>query len=295
MKGTDDINAQQLGFAGLGRMGRPMAARLVAAGCEVLGYDIAGTLERLPEGVGAAESIADLAARADIIFLSVPDGPVSRSICAEIAALDERRVRAVVDLSTIGISAARECAALLEQAGVAYVDAPVSGGVAGATNGTLAMMVGAPEPLFEELRPLLGIFARNCFRVGDEPGQGQAMKLLNNYASAAALAATSEAVVFGARLGLDLATMVAVLNVSSGRSAASEDKFPRSIVPRSYDFGFAGALMTKDVTLYYENATAAGAPHELAAAVAAVWQRFNASHPAADFTYIHKHFEDDGA
>lgn len=288
------MNAQQLGFAGLGRMGRPMAARLVAAGHDVLGFDVAGTLERLPEGAGPAESIAELAARTDVILLSVPDGAVSRSVCAEIAALDERRVRTVVDLSTIGIAAARECAALLGQAGAAYVDAPVSGGVAGATNGTLAMMVGAPEPLFEELRPLLGILARNCFRVGDEPGQGQAMKLLNNYASAAALAATSEAVVFGARMGLDLATMVEVLNVSSGRSAASEDKFPRSIVPRSYDFGFAGALMTKDVTLYHENATAAGAPHELAASVAAVWQRFNASHPEADFTYIHKHFEDDG-
>lgn len=291
----DDTHAQQLGFAGLGRMGAPMAGRLVAAGHDVLGYDIAGTLERLPEGAHPTESIAELAKQADLIFLSVPDGVVSRVVCGEVAALDERRVRTVVDLSTIGIGAARECAALLEQIDVAYVDAPVSGGVAGATHGTLAMMVGAPEALFEELRPLLGIFARNCFRVGDEPGQGQAMKLLNNYASAAALAATSEAVVFGARMGLDLATMVEVLNVSSGRSAATEDKFPRSIVPRSYDFGFAGALMTKDVTLYYENAVAAGAPHELAAAVAAVWQRFNAAHPGADFTYIHKHFEDDGA
>jgi 3-hydroxyisobutyrate dehydrogenase-like beta-hydroxyacid dehydrogenase len=203
-------------------------------------------------------------------------------------------VQTVVDLSTIGIRAARDCATVLASAGAAYVDAPVSGGVAGATNGTLAMMVGAPEPIFEELRPLLGVFARKCFRVGDEPGQGQAMKLLNNYASAAALAATSEAVVFGARMGLDLATMVEVLNVSSGRSAASEDKFPRSIVPGSYDFGFAGALMTKDVTLYDENAVAAGTPHELADAVAAVWQRFNAAHPTADFTYIHKYFEDDG-
>jgi 3-hydroxyisobutyrate dehydrogenase len=120
------------------------------------------------------------------------------------------------------------------------------------------------------------------------------MKLVNNYASAAALAATCEATVFGARMGLDLAMMVEVLNASSGRSAASEEKFPRSIIPGSYDFGFAGALMTKDVTLYLENATAAEAPHELAAAVAAVWQRFNAAHPDADFTAIHRYFANDG-
>jgi 3-hydroxyisobutyrate dehydrogenase-like beta-hydroxyacid dehydrogenase len=118
------------------------------------------------------------------------------------------------------------------------------------------------------------------------------MKLLNNYTSAAALAATCEATVFGARMGLDLETMVAVLNVSSGRSAASEDKFPRSVIPGSYDFGFAGALMTKDVTLYLENATTAETPHALADAVTALWQRFNAAHPEADFTYIHKYFED---
>jgi 3-hydroxyisobutyrate dehydrogenase-like beta-hydroxyacid dehydrogenase len=273
-------------------MGSPMAGRLVAAGHDVLGYDVAGTRERLPSGASAAESIGDLAARAGILFLSVPDGAASTAICRRIAASSERRTRTIVDLSTIGIAAARACAGLLDAAGVAYVDAPVSGGVAGARSGALAMMVGAPEPLFGELQPLLAVLAKNCFRVGNAPGQGQAMKLLNNYTSAAALAATCEATVFGARMGLDLETMVAVLNVSSGRSAASEDKFPRSVIPGSYDFGFAGALMTKDVTLYLENATTAETPHALADAVTALWQRFNAAHPEADFTYIHKYFED---
>ena len=205
-----------------------------------------------------------------------------------------RRVLTVVDLSTIGISAARECADLLGVVGVSYVDAPVSGGVSGATSGSLAMMVGTSAELFAELEPALAVLANHRFRIGDSPGQGQAMKLLNNYVSAAALAATCEATVFGERLGLDLSEMVEVLNVSSGRSAASQDKFPRSVIPRSYDFGFAGALMTKDVSLYLENATGAGVPHELAATVAGLWQRFNAVHPTADFTYLHKYLEDGG-
>jgi 3-hydroxyisobutyrate dehydrogenase-like beta-hydroxyacid dehydrogenase len=286
------MSANQLGFAGLGRMGGPLSRRLVEAGYAVTGFDAAGTVERLPAGATAAGSIAELARTADILFLSVPDGAASHAICEAIVAEDERRVRTVVDLSTIGIAAARACAELLATVGIVYVDAPVSGGVAGAESGSLSMMVGTPAASFDELDPLLAVLAKNRFRIGDEPGQGQAMKLLNNYVSAAALAATCEATVFGARLGLDLARMVEVLNVSSGRSAASQDKFPKSVVPRSYDFGFAGALMTKDVSLYLENAEKSGAPHDLAASVAALWQRFNATHPTADFTYMHRYLEE---
>jgi 3-hydroxyisobutyrate dehydrogenase len=283
-----------LGFAGLGRMGGPLSRRLVEAGYAVVGFDVAGTAERLPTGATAAGSIGDLARGTDVILLSVPDGDASKTICRQIAAVQPRRAKIVVDLSTIGIAAARDCAALLQDNDATYVDAPVSGGVAGAESGSLAMMVGAPAERFAELEPVLSVLARNRFRIGDEPGQGQAMKLLNNYVSAAALAATCEATVFGERLGLDLATMVDVLNVSSGRSAASQDKFPRSVVPRSYDFGFAGALMTKDVALYLENAEAAGVPHELAGTVVDLWQRFNAAHPTADFTYLHRYLQDGG-
>ncbi len=289
---TDTIAT--IGIAGLGRMGHPMAGRLVRAGYDVLGFDAAGTAERLPEGVVAAESIPDLASRADVILLSVPSGDNSLDVCREIVGASGRRTGAVVDLSTIGIAAARECAELLVDHGISYVDAPVSGGVAGAIHGTLTMMVGAPESMFDQLQPVLGTLSSKCFRVGDDAGHGQAMKLLNNYASAAALAATCEAAVFGERMGLDLETIVEVVGASTGRSAAIEDKFPRSIVPRTYDFGFAAALMTKDVRLYLENASAAGVSHELASATTDVWQRFLDSHPDADFTYIHKYFEDGG-
>lgn len=289
------MSAQTLGFVGLGRMGGPMSGRLVAAGHPLVGFDAAGTPERLPSGARGAESVGEVAARADVVFLSLPNGAIAKAVCGQIAAVGDRRTGTIVELSTIGIAAARACAELLLAAGVTYVDAPVSGGVAGAGSGSLAMMVGAPAPIFEALEPLLAVLARHRFRMGDAAGQGQAMKLLNNYVSAAALAATCEAVVFGERVGLEPARMVEVLNVSSGRSAASQDKLPRSIVPRSYDFGFAGALMAKDVTLYLENADQADVPHQLAAAVAAIWQRFNAAYPDADFTYLHKYLEDGGS
>jgi 3-hydroxyisobutyrate dehydrogenase len=288
------MSEQTLGFAGLGRMGGPMSARLVTAGHRLVGYDPAGTIERLPEGASDAESIEDLAAQADIMLLSVPDGGVSRDICRRVVAPGDRRCRIVIDLSTIGIAAARECAATLAGAGVAYVDAPVSGGVAGARAGTLAMMIGAPAALVERVDPILAEIAQRRFRMGDDPGQGQAMKLLNNYAGAAALAATAEAAVFGQRLGLDLATIIDVLNASSGRSHASDDKYPRSVLPGTYDFGFAAALMTKDVGLFLESASDAGTPHTLADATVAQWRRFNAAMPGADFTAMHKYLEDGG-
>ncbi|HLI27103.1 MAG TPA: NAD(P)-dependent oxidoreductase [Chloroflexota bacterium] len=275
-----------LGMIGLGRMGRPMAERLVAAGHRVVGYDRAGTAERLPAGATAAASAVEVAATAEVVFLSLPDGTASRTVCAEIAAAPARRAHTVVDLSTIGPTAARACAETLAAARVRYVDAPVSGGVRGAEQGTLTVMVGAPAELFAAVEPWLAVLGRHRVRVGDAPGQGQAMKLLNNYLSALALAATSEAVAFGARHGLDPALVIDVLNVSTGRTSASADKFPRCVLPRTYDYGFAGALMAKDIALYHEAAEAVGAPRELATPLHQLWQRFRAAHPDADCTYI---------
>ncbi len=281
-----------VGFVGLGRMGQPMAARIADAGRAVVGYDAAGTDGRLPAEARGAVSLREVAAACETVFLSLPNGAASREVCETLAAAPNGRLEVVVDLSTIGIPSARACAERLGQVGVGYVDAPVSGGVAGARSGGLSMMVGAPAVLFERVKPLLDVVARSCFRVGDQPGQGQAMKLLNNYVSAAALAATAEATVFGARLGLDPAQMVDVLNVSSGRSVASTDKWPRAVLPRTYDFGFAAALMTKDVSLYRESAREAGVPHELADAIAELWTEFNTACPGTDFTYIHRFLEE---
>ena len=271
-----------------------MAKRLIDAGYSVIGFDVAGTDERLPAGARAASSIADLARQVTILCLSVPDGTASLRICQEIVEADDRLLQSVIDLSTIGIEKARACSDVLRSHGVTYIDAPVSGGVAGAHNGTLAMMVGAPAEQFAAVEDLLSVFASKRFRVGDVPGQGQVMKLLNNYVSGAALAATCEATVYGARQGLDLAMMVEVLNASSGRSAASEDKFPRSVVTGTYDFGFAAGLIAKDVTLYLESAKAIDVSYEVATAVVGIWQRFASIDPAEDFTALHRYLQHGG-
>jgi 3-hydroxyisobutyrate dehydrogenase len=287
-----DARAHTLGFVGLGHMGGPMSTRLVEAGHVLVGFDIAGTRERLPAGAEPAASVAELAATADVVLLSLPNGAGSVGVCEQVVAADGHTVNTVIDLSTIGLEAARRAAALLGEAGIDYVDAPVSGGVSGARAGTLSIMVGAPQPLFDRVRPLLEAIGTNIFRMGDAPGQGQAMKLLNNYCGAAALAATSEAVVFGARAGLDLAQMIEVLNVSSGRTGASMGLLPNQILPRTYNNGFAAALMAKDVGLFLEGAEALGTAHELAAAATALWRMFDAARPGADFTAIHKYIED---
>jgi 3-hydroxyisobutyrate dehydrogenase len=283
-----NTQAQTLGFVGLGHMGQPMSARLVTAGHAVLGFDLAGTRERLPAGAEPAGSVDELAQTATTVLLSLPDGRASVAVCDRIAQTDKRTAQTVIDLSTIGIAAARQCAERLDTAGIGYVDAPVSGGVAGATAGTLAIMVGAPRQLFDRVKPLLEPIGKNIFLMGERPGQGQAMKLLNNYIIATAMAATSEAVVFGERVGLDMAQMLDVLNASSGRTQASAHMFPRHVLPRTYDFGFMAGLMSKDISLFLQSAEEAGVSTELAQQAAAIWQRFSGETPDADFTRIHQ-------
>jgi 3-hydroxyisobutyrate dehydrogenase len=285
MSGDDRV----YGFLGLGNMGSPMAANIAAAGFEVVGYDAAGTKDRLPEGVCAADSVADVVRACDTVFLSVPDGRVTLAIAEQIAGLADRRATTVIDLSTVGPVAAQDAAALLAGAGVAYVDGPVSGGVAGARAATISLMFGGPTELFESHRDVLGSFAGNVFHVGEQAGQGQAMKLLNNFLSATALAATSEAFALGRAFGLELTTMLDVVNVSSGRNSATYDKFPNRVLTGTYDTGFHTRLMAKDVRLFTGVAGAAGTLHEVADAVGAVWNACEDAMPASDFSEIWKY------
>ncbi len=176
-----------VGFVGLGNMGHPMASRIAAAGFELVAFDAAGTEERLPAGASAALDVGDLAARADTILLSVPDGTATDAIVAAVVAAPSRRVTTVVDLSTVGPRAAADAAQILAPLGVTYVDGPVSGGVAGAKSGTVSLMFAGPPLVLADHHALFEAFAR-VFPVGSTAGQGQAMKLLNNFLSATALA-----------------------------------------------------------------------------------------------------------
>jgi len=277
------------GFLGLGNMGSPMAAHIAAAGFDVVGFDAAGTKDRLPEGVRGADSVADVVRAADTVFLSVPDGRVTLAIAEQIAGLADRRATVVIDLSTVGPVAARQAAAVLADAGVTYADGPVSGGVAGARGRTISLMFGGPTELFESHREVLASFAGNVFHVGEEAGQGQAMKLLNNFLSATALAATSEAFALGQAYGLGLETMLEVVNVSTGRNSATYDKFPNRVLTGTYDTGFHTRLMAKDVRLFNSVAGEAGTLHEVSAAVGHVWNACEDAMPASDFSEIWKY------
>lgn len=283
-----------VGVLGLGRMGGPIAARLAGAGYRVVGFDTAGTAERAGAGVEAAASAAHVFRSCEVVALSLPRADSSVAVVRQVAAQPDRSTATIVDLSTIGLTAAADCARLAAAAGLGYVDAPLSGGVAGATTGRMALMAAAAPQILDRVRPLLGDIARDVFVVGTEPGQGQAMKLLNNYVSGTSLAATFEAVIFGARAGLELEQMVEVLNVSSGRTTASTDKLPRSVVPRTYDFGFASEAMRKDIGLYIEGVRQLGSPSHLAAASDALWQRYADACPGTDFTYLHRYLEEGG-
>ena len=285
------MGSRRYGFLGLGNMGGPMAANIAAAGIDLVVHDKAGTEARAPAGATVAAGAAEVAAAAATVFLSLPDGAASVAVAHSIAAAAEsepgRAASLVVDLSTIGIDAAREAHGILAGAGVAYVDAPVSGGQAGARAGTITIMWAGPEGILDSHQAALDAMAGNVFRVGGAPGQGQTMKLLNNFLSASAMVATTEAVTFGQSQGLELATMLDVINVSTGRNAASADKFPNRILSGTFDSGFAMALMAKDLRLYRDNARVSGTPSPIGEGLADLWDAADAALPGADFTRIY--------
>lgn len=286
--------ARRFGFAGLGQMGGPMAANMVAAGFDLSVYDKAGTAGRVPDGAKPAATLAELAGWAETLFLSLPDGAATLGVAGELAAMEDRATTVAVDLSTIGPEAAKEADGLLGKAGVTYVDAPVSGGQSGARAGTITVMWAGPADVLEAHREVMMSICKNLFHVGPTPGQGQAMKLLNNFLSATAMAATSEAVAFGLSQGLDMKTILDVVNVSSGRNTASSDKFPNRVLTGTFDAGFKTALLTKDVRLYLENAQAAGTPADVGSAVAGLWRRFNEASEDSDFTLIYEFISGQG-
>jgi 3-hydroxyisobutyrate dehydrogenase-like beta-hydroxyacid dehydrogenase len=278
-----------IGFVGLGQMGAPMSRRLLAAGYELVVHDVrAEAVQALTAaGAEAAGSPAEIAERAEVVLVSLPTPEVVHAVALGPDGLIQGgALRTYVDLSTTGQAVAVEVAAALAERGVTTLDAPVSGGVRGAINGTLAVMVAGLAPALEQARPLLEVFGR-VFHVGGRAGLGQLMKLANNFLSATAIVATAEAVVLGVKGGLDPATMVAVINASTGRTTASEDKFPHQVLSGNYAAGFTAGLLTKDLGLCAAAAQCLGVPMPVAAAVHGQWQRAVAELGAeADITRI---------
>ncbi|OHV63105.1 NADPH nitroreductase [Pseudofrankia sp. BMG5.36] len=271
-------------------MGGALAGNLVAYGFDVVSFDVAGP-DRAPQGSRIAVDVADVAREADVVVLSLPDGAVCEEVAAGLASVVDRRLRHVIDTSTIGVTAAGRIAELLAAAGIDYVDAPVSGGVAGAKARRLAVMYAGSDMAVAAVRPVLAGLSDKIRRVGDRPGLGQALKLANNFLAATALAATSEAVTFGVRAGLDMKTMIEVLNTSSGRNGATDDKFPSEVLTGRYGSGFANTLMAKDVRLYLAEVHNAATPDAVGRVTSDLWQRFAATEPNVDFTRIYPFIE----
>jgi 3-hydroxyisobutyrate dehydrogenase-like beta-hydroxyacid dehydrogenase len=273
-----------------------MARRLIEGGHRVVAFDLNSTAcEALGvQGASIASSARAVADAVPVVFLSLPNPQVVLStMLGAPGAIAGSRLEVCVDLSTSGPEAAIKLAAGLAERAIASLEAPVSGGIKGAREGTLSLMVSGPQSAWERVRPLLEIFGRPFF-MGETAGAGQTMKLVNNLLGACAIAITAEGMTIGLKAGLDPARMVEVLNVSSGRSSATLDKWPRAVLPRTFDFGFASGLCLKDVRLCLDAANALGVPLGVGSAVCELLERtVRTLGEDSDFTAMTKIVESD--
>jgi 2-hydroxy-3-oxopropionate reductase len=251
-----------------------MARRLLERGWRLIVHDTnpaaVKALTRL--GARAAKSPREVADQAQTVFVSLPSPQILRAVAlGDNGVINGRAVKTLVDLSTTGSVVEKEIAKALAKRGIETVDAPISGGASGATKGTLAVMVAGSPRAVSGVRAALDVFGK-VFVVGRQPGQGQMMKLLNNLLSTTAVALTSEAMVAGVKAGLDPDLMLDVINAGSGRNTATMEKFPRSVLPRTFDFGFPIAGACKDIGLAIDECQALGLPMLVGSAARQLWQ-----------------------
>lgn len=251
-----------------------MARRLLERGWRLIVHDTnpaaVKALTRL--GARAAKSPREVADQAQAVFVSLPSPQILRAVAlGDNGVINGRAVKTLVDLSTTGSVVEKEIAKALAKRRIETVDAPISGGASGATKGTLAVMVAGSPRAVSGVRAALDVFGK-VFVVGRQPGQGQMMKLLNNLLSTTAVALTSEAMVAGVKAGLDPDLMLDVINAGSGRNTATMEKFPRSVLPRTFDFGFPIAGACKDIGLAIDECQALGLPMLVGSAARQLWQ-----------------------
>ena len=282
----------KFGFLGLGQMGAAIAERLELAGAtlHVFDPDPAATAPFVARGAVRHDGPTGVADSARIVFACLPNGPVSEAVARDVAA--GSAVRIYVEMSTIGSPTLGRVQAIVEAGPITLVDCPISGGPKGARAGTLTVIAAGPEAAREELRPWLQAIGGQVFEVGDRPGQAQLMKLVNNLINAANLATAFEALVLGAKGGLDSDQMVRVLNVSTGQNSATLTKVPKAVLTGSFDYGASLTTMVKDVTLGLKEAEALGVPMWVHEQVGALW-RFGEQQGLgrADFTSLIKVLE----
>lgn len=280
--------AARIAFIGLGNMGSPMTARLVAAGYEVHGFDVAEAARaRFAEVGGNPAETATLAVDgADVIITMLPNSDIVEAVVADVLP-DTKPGALFVDMSSSEPLRTRELAATVEAAGARLIDAPVSGGVKGAENGTLAIMAGGPAEMFAEAEPILATLGKPT-HVG-AIGAGHALKAINNLMSAIHLWGSSEAMLTGIEYGLDPNVMLEVINASSGRSWSTQYKWPNFIVDEGYDAGFGISLMLKDMKIATGLAHSLGTPSTFSDVAVDHWTKAVADlEPGSDHTAVAK-------
>jgi 3-hydroxyisobutyrate dehydrogenase-like beta-hydroxyacid dehydrogenase len=286
------LKTTDYGFIGVGRMGAHMARRLLKAGISLTVYDTSkeACAELAKDGAQVASSALEVANNTEVAFLSLPTPDVVQKVCAGLAGA--KKLKVVADCSTTGPGVARIAHAELAKAGIIYMDAPVSGGMAGARDGTLAVMVSGKRAIYERIEPAAKQFGK-LFFCGEGAGLAQVMKLANNIIAAGVIVMSAEVIAMGTKAGLNPRQMCDIINAGSGRNSATQDKFPRSVLPGTFDFGFATGLSYKDVRLCLEEAHAQGVPMPVGAEVFQVLGITKAKYGAeSDFTCIAKVYEE---
>jgi 3-hydroxyisobutyrate dehydrogenase-like beta-hydroxyacid dehydrogenase len=284
-----------VGFVGLGAMGAPMASRLLLAGRRLVVHDASEDRVRLltEQGARAARTPREVADEAETVLVSLPSQDAVRAVLGgEDGLRSGSAMRWYVELSTTGPEGAAETNAMLDGSGVGCVDAPVSGGPAGAANGRLTIMVAGAARAIDAVRPLLEQLGSTICVIGEVPGQAQLVKVINNLLSASAIAITAEGAALAVKAGVDPRALLEAIATSSGSNTAVADKFPKQVLTRRFDHGFRLELMAKDVTLCLAEAQRHDVPMLLGSSVGQLWRiAARTAAPADDCTAIVKMFE----
>jgi len=276
---AEESRKEAVGIIGIGHMGLPMARRLLAAGYPVIAYDVApeGVHLAVTDGAEAAESLAALGARCRTVITMLPDSTIIDAV-VRVQGLGNAMMpgSTLIDMSTAVPARTVALARWLAEREISMLDAPVSGGVAGAERGSLTIMVGGSRLLFEQYIPLFEALGKTMHYVGGT-GAGHTIKAINNMVSATTMAVTSEALALAVKAGIEVETALAVINSGTGRSWSSEYKFPTFVLNHAFNSGFSIGLMRKDVDIAIELGQEYAVPLFVAAAAQQLY-RFAIGH-----------------
>lgn len=281
-------------FIGTGAMGRPMAARLIGAGLPltVNNRSRAKAETLLAAGARWAQAPAEAADNADVVFTCVTNNEATEDVLfGRNGVASSTRVKCVVDFSTSGPPTAADIGKRLQDKDIAFVDAPVTGGTPRAANGTLTIIASGDAKAIDMVRPAFAVMGSHVFVAGPQPGQAQMVKLVNNMLNYLAMAATAEALVVGVKAGLDPQLMLDVLNTGTGKNSATEVKFPKAVLPRSFNYGATNTTVDKDLLLFLGEAERMKLPAPIARNLSDLWHGWAKDHPSDDITTITKMYE----